>query len=45
MDEKTSIQAVYREMYRAMINKDIPALYAVLDDSFVLGQHRISDKR
>ena len=36
MDEKTSIQAVYREMYRAMINKDIPALSAVLDDSFVL---------
>ena len=29
-------QAAYQEMYRAMIAKDIPALSAVLDDSFVL---------
>ena len=36
MEEKEKIQAVYREMYRAMIEKDIPALSQVLDESFVL---------
>ena len=36
MEEKGKIQAVYREMYRAMIEKDIPALSQVLDESFVL---------
>lgn len=36
MDEVTNIRSVYQEMYRAMIAKDIPALSAVLDDSFVL---------
>lgn len=29
-------RAAYSEMYRAMIAKDIPALSAVLDESFVL---------
>ena len=36
MEENEKIQAVYREMYRAMIEKDIPALSQVLDESFVL---------
>lgn len=36
MDEKIRVQSAYQEMYRAMIAKDIPALSAVLDDSFVL---------
>ena len=36
MDEKIHVQSAYQEMYRAMIAKDIPALSAVLDDSFVL---------
>ena len=36
MEEKEKKQAVYREMYRAMIEKDIPALSQVLDESFVL---------
>ena len=36
MDEVTNIRSVYQEMYRAMIAKDIPALSAVLDDSFAL---------
>ena len=36
MEEKEKIQAVYREMYRAMIEKDIPALSQVLDEFFVL---------
>lgn len=29
-------RAAYRELYRAMIEKDVPALEAVLDDTFVL---------
>ena len=36
MSDRELCQAAYREMYRAMIAKDIPALSAVLDDSFVL---------
>ena len=36
MSDRELCQAAYQEMYRAMIAKDIPALSAVLDDSFVL---------
>ena len=36
MSDREKCQAAYQEMYRAMIAKDIPALSAVLDDSFVL---------
>ena len=36
MSDRELCQAAYREMYRAMIVKDISALSAVLDDSFVL---------
>lgn len=36
MADRELCQAAYREMYRAMIAKDIPALSQVLDDSFVL---------
>ena len=36
MSDLDLCQAAYREMYRAMIAKDIPALSAVLDESFVL---------
>ena len=36
MPDRELCQAAYQEMYRAMIAKDIPALSAVLDDSFVL---------
>ena len=36
MSDREQCRAAYQEMYRAMIAKDIPALSAVLDDSFVL---------
>ena len=36
MSDQELCQAAYKEMYRAMVAKDIPALYEVLDDSFVL---------
>ena len=36
MPDAVLCRAVYREMYRAMIAKDIPALSAVLDDGFIL---------
>ena len=36
MSDREKCQAAYQEMYRAMIANDIPALSAVLDDSFVL---------
>ena len=36
MSDQEQCRAAYVEMYRAMIAKDIPALSAVLDDSFVL---------
>ena len=36
MFDRELCQAAYRDMYRAMIAKDIPALSAVLYDSFVL---------
>ncbi len=36
MSDPEKCRAAYSEMYRAMIAKDIPALSAVLDDSFVL---------
>ena len=36
MSDRELCQAAYQEMYRAMIAKDIPALSAVLDESFVL---------
>ena len=36
MPDAELCRAVYREMYRAMIAKDIPALSAVLDDGFIL---------
>ena len=36
MSDRELCQAAYQEMYRTMIAKDIPALSAVLDDSFVL---------
>ena len=36
MSDNELCRAAYKEMYRAMIAKDIPALSAVLDDSFVL---------
>ena len=36
MSDQELCRAAYIEMYRAMIAKDIPALSAVLDESFVL---------
>ena len=36
MSDQELCRAAYIEMYRAMIDKDIPALSEVLDDSFVL---------
>lgn len=36
MSDVEFCQAAYKEMYRAMIAKDIPALSKVLDDSFIL---------
>ena len=36
MSDRELCQAAYQQMYRAMIAKDIPALSAVLDESFVL---------
>ena len=36
MSDQAQCRAAYVEMYRAMIAKEIPALSAVLDDSFVL---------
>ena len=36
MSDLELCRAAYIEMYRAMIAKDIPALSAVLDESFVL---------
>ena len=36
MSDREQCRAAYIEMYRAMIAKDIPALSAVLDDSFAL---------
>ena len=36
MSDQELCRATYIEMYRAMIDKDIPALSEVLDDSFVL---------
>lgn len=36
MNDLELCQNAYREMYRAMIEKDEPGLNAVLDDSFVL---------
>ena len=36
MEEKKQLEDCYRQMYRAMIDKDRAALSRVLDDSFVL---------
>lgn len=36
MDDKQMIEELYREMYRAMIAKDVAALDTILDDSSVL---------
>ncbi len=36
MSDREQCRTAYIEMYRAMIAKDIPALSAVLDDSFAL---------
>ena len=36
MEEKKRLEDCYRQMYRAMIDKDRAALSRVLDDSFVL---------
>ena len=36
MSDVELCQAAYKEMYRAMIEKDIPVLASVLDDSFML---------
>ena len=36
MSDAELCQVAYVEMYRAMVEKDVPALEAVLDDSFVL---------
>lgn len=36
MDEKELVKNCYIEMYRGMVEKDQDALFAVLDDSFVL---------
>ena len=36
MDDKQEIEALYHEMYRAMVNKDRAELECVHDDSFYL---------
>lgn len=36
MSDQELCRAAYMKMYRAMVAKDIPALSAVLDDSFAL---------
>ena len=36
MDDKQQIEALYREMYQAMVEKDTLKLNQVLADSFVL---------
>ena len=36
MDDKQMIEDLYREMYRAMIAKDVAALDTILDDNSVL---------
>lgn len=36
MSDRASIESQYREMYRAMVAKDMQALSAVLDENFVL---------
>lgn len=36
MDDRAALETQYREMYRAMVERDIPALEAVLDEGYVL---------
>ena len=36
MDDKQQIEALYKQMYRAMIAKDIEALGSLLDENSVL---------
>ena len=35
-EDESQIEALYKQMFRAMIAKDIPALDTILDDSSVL---------